>query len=77
MSTSATPKTVPEKGKKDAKRELSPTKEMSMLLEKKATIEKNLAQLEKQIHALETSYLEDTNHVGNLLRGWDGYLSSR
>uniref|UniRef100_A0A7S4NZW5 Chromatin modification-related protein MEAF6 n=1 Tax=Paramoeba aestuarina TaxID=180227 RepID=A0A7S4NZW5_9EUKA len=49
--------------------------EMEQLLEKKNQIEKSLENLEKQIFALETSYLEDTNHVGNLVRGWDGYLS--
>ena len=48
---------------------------MEQLLEKKRAIEKSLENLEKQIYALETSYLEDTNHVGNLVRGWDGYLS--
>jgi chromatin modification-related protein EAF6 len=49
--------------------------EMELLLEKKNQIEKSLEGLEKQIYALETSYLEDTNHVGNLVRGWDGYLA--
>jgi hypothetical protein len=52
-----------------------PSPEMEQLLEKKRAIEKSLENLEKQIYALETSYLEDTNHVGNLVKGWDGYLS--
>lgn len=51
--------------------------ELEELLAKKKSIAQNLANLEKQIYALETSYLDDTHHVGNLLRGWDGYLSSR
>eukprot|EP01099_Mayorella_cantabrigiensis_P002752 TRINITY_DN2217_c0_g1_i1.p1 TRINITY_DN2217_c0_g1~~TRINITY_DN2217_c0_g1_i1.p1 ORF type:complete len:114 (-),score=37.17 TRINITY_DN2217_c0_g1_i1:110-415(-) len=51
--------------------------ELKTLYEKKSQIEENLKNLEKQIYALETNYLEDTQHVGNLLRGWDGYLSSR
>jgi chromatin modification-related protein EAF6 len=53
------------------------TSEITALEERRDTIEKSLAQLERQIVALETSYLEDTNHTGNLLRGWEGYLSSR
>jgi len=53
------------------------TQELSALEERREQLERSLAQLERQIFALETSYLEDTNHTGNLLRGWDGYLSSR
>ena len=51
------------------------TPEMEELMKKRAQIEKNLDVLERQIYALETSYLEDTNHVGNLVRGWEGYLT--
>eukprot|EP00026_Physarum_polycephalum_P020351 Phypoly_transcript_22881.p1 GENE.Phypoly_transcript_22881~~Phypoly_transcript_22881.p1 ORF type:complete len:146 (+),score=26.77 Phypoly_transcript_22881:86-523(+) len=51
--------------------------DLDALLEQKADIEQKLASLERQIYALEGSYLEDTHHLGNIIRGWDGYLSSR
>mmetsp|Transcript_45845 Transcript_45845/g.115453 ORF Transcript_45845/g.115453 Transcript_45845/m.115453 type:complete len:94 (+) Transcript_45845:234-515(+) len=54
-----------------------PSTKVAELQQKKASLEKNLSNLEKQIYALETSYLEETDHLGNLLRGWDNYLSSR
>lgn len=53
------------------------SKEVEALLESKADIENKLVNLERQIYALEGSYLEDTHHLGNIIRGWDGYLSSR
>ena len=53
------------------------SKEIESLLESKTDIEGKLASLERQIYALEGSYLEDTHHLGNIIRGWDGYLSSR
>lgn len=34
-----------------------------------------LAQIEKQIFDLETSYLEETRELGNVFVGWDGYLN--
>jgi len=51
--------------------------ELARLLAKKESLENSLLQLERQIYALETSYLEDTHNVGNVLKGWEGYLSSR
>jgi chromatin modification-related protein EAF6 len=55
----------------------SATTELTKLLEKKQTVDQKLASLERQIYALEGSYLQDTRNLGNILTGWDSYLSSR
>mmetsp|Transcript_23429 Transcript_23429/g.40053 ORF Transcript_23429/g.40053 Transcript_23429/m.40053 type:complete len:135 (+) Transcript_23429:3-407(+) len=53
------------------------TAEINKIKNKRGEIEKELHNLEKQIYNLETSYLQDTHHIGNLVKGWSGYLSSR
>eukprot|EP01041_Mallomonas_annulata_P000949 gene949-1844_t len=41
----------------------------------KKRIRNELSLLEKQIYELESHYLEDTREFGNILTGWDQYLS--
>lgn len=51
--------------------------ELKRLSEKKSNVEQKLANLEKQIYALEGSYLQDTLQIGNILSGWEGYAPQR
>lgn len=53
------------------------TEEMKKTKDKCSQIEKELYALEKQIYNLETNYLQDTYYIGNLVKGWSGYLSNR
>mmetsp|Transcript_12368 Transcript_12368/g.22344 ORF Transcript_12368/g.22344 Transcript_12368/m.22344 type:complete len:169 (-) Transcript_12368:1056-1562(-) len=51
--------------------------ELMALKKGKDELENRLAKVEAQIFELETSYLEDTTHRGNIVRGWSGFATKK
>uniref|UniRef100_A0A7N0VKN8 Chromatin modification-related protein MEAF6 n=1 Tax=Kalanchoe fedtschenkoi TaxID=63787 RepID=A0A7N0VKN8_KALFE len=54
----------------------NPAAMLAALLIKKNKLHEELRSIEKQVYELETSYLQDSSHIGNVLKGYEGYLSS-
>mmetsp|Transcript_15759 Transcript_15759/g.38861 ORF Transcript_15759/g.38861 Transcript_15759/m.38861 type:complete len:137 (+) Transcript_15759:94-504(+) len=50
---------------------------MKAMLARKAQIEEDLKNTEKQIFDLEEAYIADTGLYGNVIKGWEGYSSAK
>jgi len=55
----------------------SPSDDLLELVKKKTEIESKLINMERQIFNLEENYLAETSNCGNLVKGWDSYLSNK
>ncbi|KAM6592217.1 hypothetical protein CsatA_014822 [Cannabis sativa] len=58
------------------KSSLNPTAMLSSALSRRAKLQEDLRNIEKQVYDMETSYLQDPSQCGNVLKGFDGFLSS-
>ncbi|KAJ6736236.1 hypothetical protein OIU85_018441 [Salix viminalis] len=54
----------------------NPAAMLASLLNKRAKLHEDLRNIEKQVYDLETSYLQDPGQCGNVLKGFEGFLSS-
>ncbi|GKV01888.1 hypothetical protein SLEP1_g14401 [Rubroshorea leprosula] len=54
----------------------TPSAMMASLLSRRAKLQEELRNIERQVYDMETSYLHDPNQCGNVLKGFEGFLSS-
>ncbi|CDP10460.1 unnamed protein product [Coffea canephora] len=54
----------------------APSAVLASLLCKRAKLHEELRNIEKQVYDMETSYLQDPSQCGNVLKGFEGFLSS-
>ncbi|KAM7496093.1 hypothetical protein LguiA_020507 [Lonicera macranthoides] len=55
----------------------SPSDIMADMLAQGAKKQEELHNIEKQLYEMETSYLQDPSHCGNVLKGYEPFLSSK
>ncbi|KAG4101661.1 NuA4-domain-containing protein [Neocallimastix lanati (nom. inval.)] len=51
--------------------------ELAELISMKRKVDRNLVNLEASIYSFEGNYLEETSQFGNIIKGFDGYMSNR
>ncbi|KAI0497138.1 hypothetical protein KFK09_023466 [Dendrobium nobile] len=54
----------------------NPSAMLAALLSKRDKLHEELRSIEKQVYDLETSYLQESNQCGNVLKGFEGFLSA-
>ncbi|XP_058101654.1 chromatin modification-related protein eaf6 isoform X3 [Magnolia sinica] len=54
----------------------NPSAMLASLVSKRKKLQEELRSIEKQVYELETSYLHDSSQCGNVLKGFEGFLSS-
>jgi hypothetical protein len=51
--------------------------DIDQLRARKEQLEEDLRAIEKQIYDLEEHYIDETYSYGNVIRGWDNFLTAR
>ncbi|KAJ7977247.1 chromatin modification-related protein MEAF6-like [Quillaja saponaria] len=54
----------------------NPSAMLASLLSRRGKLHEELRNIEKQVYDMETSYLQDPSQCGNVLKGFEGFLSS-
>ncbi|XP_057517643.1 uncharacterized protein LOC130798603 [Amaranthus tricolor] len=54
----------------------NPSVVLASLLSKRAKLHEELRGIEKQVFDMETTYLQDPSQCGNVLKGYEGFLST-
>nr|CAD1838309.1 unnamed protein product [Ananas comosus var. bracteatus] len=49
---------------------------LAALVSKRAKLQEELRSIERQVYDLETTYLQESNQFGSVLKGFEGFLSS-
>ncbi|XP_012085326.1 chromatin modification-related protein MEAF6 isoform X2 [Jatropha curcas] len=54
----------------------NPSAMLASLISKRNKLHEELRNIEKQVYDMETNYLQDPSQCGNVLKGFEGFLSS-
>ncbi|XP_006647767.1 chromatin modification-related protein MEAF6 [Oryza brachyantha] len=54
----------------------NPTAMLSALMSKRAKLQEELRSIERQVYEMETTYLQESNQFGSVLKGFESFLSS-
>ncbi|KAK8650747.1 hypothetical protein V6N13_140373 [Hibiscus sabdariffa] len=54
----------------------APSTMLASLLNRRAKLQEELRNIERQVYDMETSYLQDPSQCGHVLKGFEGFLSS-